>query len=614
MPEDATADRRPPAATPRSWSWRIASLVVVLGLFAACLAVGARRLGDPDLPWHLAVGRQIADAGAVPAADDLTYTFRGTAYPTEWLGEVALFAALRLAGPDGLSALAAACAALIAWLIVKRSRSVLPVAALAAALALTASEMFLVMRPALLSLSLWAAALALVEGHRAAGPRGGSAGRGLWLLVPLQLVWSAVHGFVLLGALLALGYALYAAACRLAAGRRPALLPAADGERWREVAAVAIAALVATVCGPIGPAVLWAPWRAIEYGGYLTEWTPVTLRFVTLHAPAFAVLAGLTLLAVLPARAARGPAAAPGGPAPPWSVDLFELGLCGGTLALALLRTRMVPVFAIAAAPVVARRLGGHLVGARLGPLLAGAVGLAAAPAILLSPGSHVGRGFDGQRLPVGAVRFAAEHHLRGPLWNFLSFGGWVELCLYPDVRAFIDGRTSYLIPFSFFHEYALAEHDQARFAGLSRRFGFQWALVPAGPTDRFSEPIADDPAFALVYLDDVAAVYVRRDGDNRALVPDAYRFLRHLTAPEALFAAPAADLDNDARHALSDEPRSPRAHLVAAAAALLTGDRVTAQRERDTIEALEPIYAGLRVLDERLASRPPVDGNSFKK
>jgi hypothetical protein len=56
----------------KSWArkfFRPGAVLWTCGALAVGLAVAARKLGDFDLPWHLAFGRVVAAVGAVPATD-----------------------------------------------------------------------------------------------------------------------------------------------------------------------------------------------------------------------------------------------------------------------------------------------------------------------------------------------------------------------------------------------------------------------------------------------------------------------------------------------------------------------------------------------------------------
>lgn len=536
-------------APARPWrALRLAGVVAVVGLAAGVVVAAARRLGDFDLGWHLALGRAVVARHRLPFIDDFSFTFRGHRAADEFAADTLLYLVARLGDGVGLQLLCLGCVALLAWLLVARARPApWPLGAAFAALGLMAASPWFVVRPALFSFPLLAAFALVIDRHRRTG-------RGLGWLVPLQLAWSNLHGFAALGAPLALGYAGYVALCRLARGRAGALFPVAEGAELPLVAGVAAATVAVSFVSPFGAALYT---NALEVGGLrtlVTEWAPTTVAFVARHELPLAVLG---LLAVAGLAAARPSA--------------FDVGLALLAFVLASRAVRLVPLAAILLAPLGARTLAAALARARLAPLFVAVVGLATAPAVAATPGLRYGRGFDDANLPEAAVRFLAAARPAGAAWNFLPFGGWLTWRLYPDVRVLVDGRTARLYPIPFVERYARAEHDPGAFARFVADYDLQWAIVRARPGERWSEPIARDRRWVLVWLDDCAAVYVRADGPNRALAARGYWQLRHLTRPPDGPVPPSLlpALRHDAALAVAQDPSSARAQALARAAGL---------------------------------------------
>lgn len=509
---------------------RLAGVIALLGLGAGVIVAAARQLGDFDLPWHLALGRRAIVEHAVPFADDFSYTFRGARSGSEVAADVFLYLLTRVGGPMALQIFAGVVVAALAALLVLRARPApWPIAVGFAALGVTAAGPWFVVRPALFSFVALAAFLFVIDRHRRLA-------RGLWWLVPLQIVWSNLHGFAALGPPLAIGYAASLLVTR-APGRA-------------RVALVAAATLPASLASPFGLDLYRNALAVHEYARFITEWTPTTPSLL-LHDLPLVLLGLLTLAGFL----LRRP-------------TLFDVALVAGALVFGALAIRLLPLTAIVLAPIAARQLAPLLERARAAPLLVAALGLATAPA-LAPTGFQYGAGFDRGNLPDGATRFLAASRPAGAMWNFLPFGGWLVWQRYPDVRVFIDGRTNRVFPPAFIERYARSEHDAGVFAALATEYDFQWAVVRARPGEHFSEPIARDPRWTMVYLDDCAAVYVRKDGPNHALAERGYLLLRHLTTPPAGPVAPKLQpaLRHDAALALAQDPRSPRARALVEAA-----------------------------------------------
>jgi hypothetical protein len=513
---------------------RLAGFVAIVGLAAGVVVAAARKISDFDLGWHLALGRLVVATHALSLHDDLSFTFRGARAPDEFLADTLLYLAARAGDGLGLQLTGAVAIALIAWLMIARARPApWPVGVAFAALGLMAAAPWLVVRPALLSFVCFAASAFVIDAARATG-------RGAWRLIPLQLLWSNLHGFAIFGPLFALAFAADAVIFRRANAARSV--------------AVALAVAVAACASPLGWRLYIDPFIVVYHQPLITEWTRTSLGFVARYDVALLVLGLALALAMVRER-----------PAP------YDVLVALVAVALSLMAVRMIALGAILAAPLAARRLAPALARARGAPLLVAIFGLLAAPVIASTPDTRFGRGYDRVNLPEGAVAFLAAHHPQGAEWNFMPFGGWLAWRLYPDVRVFIDGRTGRLYTVDFLERYFAAEHDPRAFDAFVAQFDLQWAIVRARPGERFGEPLARDPKWTMVYLDDCAAVYVRKDGPNRALAEHGYTWLRHLTQPPR---SPVASnlqeaLRHDAALAITQDPSSRRALAFAAAAGL---------------------------------------------
>jgi len=527
----------------------------VLGLVLGVVVLGLRRLGDFDLPWHLALGRELFRHTLT--GDTLSYTFPGRASPVEWLADGGLWLCFRAGGALGLQVLAATVAALLAVVVMATTRAPMMFRLAAASSALLIAAPWLVVRPALLGLLAATVVVYLIERHRTT--------HSLWPIMLaglVQLAAAQVHGFCVLGAMVLVGWAIYAGLCRLTKGRFPSLLPAKDARGW--VIAYALGGAALTVIGPFGLAVFTAPFRVRGFDHSITEWAPTSLKLVVTLVPAFGIGALVAVVVIWVGLRDR-------------KLPLYELGLVAGSLALAFGGIRLIPVFGLLGIPVVVRRLAPAMDKARSAPLLCSVLALALAPSVALIPGIQLGRGFDDANLPTHATNWLAAHGVAGRPFHFLPFGGEVALRLHDEgTRVFIDGRTAWLYPRPFFDAYERAEHDLAAFDALDAEYQFDWALVRARPSEHFSEPLAGHRQFRMVYLDDCAAIYVRTNGAMASLIPAAYQAIHHLTPAAALLAAPPPPslLDHDAQLALTQAPTSPRAHFLDAAAARATHDQ----------------------------------------
>jgi hypothetical protein len=524
-----------PDTPPPAWSRRLATA----GVAAAALLPALRRLSDPDLPWHLAVGRAAAATRGFLKADSFSYTQAGRFVPYEYVSALALYLAQRLAGFWGLHLLAAAAVALLAWLLTIRvSKDARPLALAFCGLALAAISPFLILRPALLGFPIFAAELLCTDRYR-------KTENALWLLllVPLQLLWANVHAFAIVGAALAVAAAV--------------LLP----QRHSRAPAAALSAVAATCLSSFGPGIFSGPWRVAGHSALLREWAPASGDLFWRYDPVLGLLVALAAAALIWGRS-EDDRLAP---------ELFDLFLVLGTGILMLLRFRLAPLFIIAAAPWAARRLWPRLQDRRWLPAAVLAAALLSPAAIALRREVPWGLGFDRGRLPEGAVRFIADQKPQGPVFNDIAFGGYLIWRLQPQVKVFIDGRTAYLYAPEFLKEARDALYQPEAFAGLSARYGFQWAVVDARADSISARPLAASPDWAMIYVDDTAAVYVYIKGPNRPLMRSGYQGLRHLTPWPLLLSEglPLTVVEHDVSLALAQAPDSARARLWAQALAV---------------------------------------------
>lgn len=512
----------------------------VVGLAAAFVF---RRLDDPDTFWHLAAGRWIAEHGAVPRHDTLSYTATERAWVNlQWLWDLALYGLWRVGGATALVLSATALVAgTFALLVVQLRRRLGPLATagLAAWVLLAAQDRFAV-RPELVSFLLLEVVLWLLGTMRE------SEGRRLWLLAPLMLVWVNVH------ALFAVGLFAIAATAVAAAG----LPPAVRRRLWvcLGVACVATLANPYFLKGALFPLELLSrlagsPWFAAigELRSPFTVWFPD----LTIGAFQLLFLAGSALAATAVLR--RG------------GFALAECLVFTGLAVLAAVAYRNAALFALGAAPFMATWLAASrdllpAIRAPRGAIVANVA--AAAIAGLLACGfwfvtgnryyradgrtHEFGAGILEGSLPQKAAEFVDEFDLPGPLYNDLHAGGYLAWARPNGDRVFIDGRLE--VYDDFYADYSTALVDSARWSRQAERFAFQTVVLFHRWSNR--HPLigwlARNPEWALVYFDETAVVFVRARGHDaeiaraRAAFGDRYQeTLARLERPTARWIYP---------------------------------------------------------------------------
>jgi hypothetical protein len=376
----ATAPPRPSAARPATLRARLAALLrspdrvllvmAVLVAFAGSLDV----LDDPDLWWHLRLGRWILDHHAVPHTELFSYTAQGNPMTAHEWGSEVLFTLVQSAG--GVLAVALLMAvvgasAFVALALRVRRRGGSPMsAAVAVVLGIFAAASVMGTRPQVITVALVSWTLLLADRHLDRG------GRLVWTLPLIGLVWANLHaGFVL-------GVGALALSVGLEALRR--VLRHAGVAPWRRIGSLGAATVATAALGclnPNGPGLFRYVLQtsSSERAKPITEW----------QSPNFGDAANLGLLVLLVTFVVflvaggtlafgRAPAANAGvGEAPHGArqradnrarPSLRDLGLAVAGMAGALVAVRntsLAVVLALPAWAVMAQQVAGRVAAAR---------------------------------------------------------------------------------------------------------------------------------------------------------------------------------------------------------------------------------------------------------
>ncbi len=174
-------------------AWRLAPLYVAAAAFAIAVSLPG---GDPDTYWHLASGKWMVEHGQLLRTDVFSSTVNGAPYSVgEWLGELAIYGAYVLGGWAGIAMLRATLVAVGAFFIMRVALRAAPApfAVAVAAIALALSEITWTDRPQLFTFALFPLVFELLIVARA------GRSRLLFIVPPLILVWTNLHGGYALG-------------------------------------------------------------------------------------------------------------------------------------------------------------------------------------------------------------------------------------------------------------------------------------------------------------------------------------------------------------------------------------------------------------------------------
>jgi hypothetical protein len=369
-------------------------------------------------------------------------------------------------------------------------------------------------RPETLASVWFALTLWLLETRRQGGPD-----RSPWL-VGVAWGWANSHisyylGFLLVGIHLLDG---------LARGRSEA-----EPDR-RRLWLVALAMAVVSFANPYGWDALARPFEYLLVWRHEPMWRVISeIKPVDWHSNLAnglpALMVGWPLLALW--RWRRG------------GLDRVELMTCGVFTALGLSSSRFIATYALAAAPYLARDLDALMrawprpavlarpwPGAVLVSVLCVAVGW--------REWTHyqgpIGVAFDRRHTPEAACDFMAAHAVRGRGFNDFYLGSGLLWRFWPERERlpFMDIHPEDSTP-EIRDLYYRAISSPEGWRALDARYRFDYALLSRRYTERYGllDLIDGDPSWAVVFVDDVAAVYVRRSGPLAAVADSfAYRLL----------------------------------------------------------------------------------------
>ncbi len=130
----------------------------------------------------------------------------------------------------------------------------------------------------------------------------------------------------------------------------------------------------------------------------------------------------------------------------------------------------------------------------------------------------RAGFGLSDLAYPVGAAEFVDRSRISGAMFNDYSIGTYLNFRLFPARRTFIDGHT--YTPESL-QAYRQVMAMATPYAGVVDRFGINYFILShkVGETRDLIAKLYHDEQWALVYLDEIAVVFVKRVPENDALI-----------------------------------------------------------------------------------------------
>ncbi len=468
----------------------------------------ARQLQDPGTGWHLATGRYMLDTRSIVQQDLFSFTASGQPWTNYfWIFDTAAAALERL---GGLPLYATVCMLLYACIPVLLYRRMVRLGAsiLPALLVTFAAEIVLMShalaRPHVVTYLLFAFFLERLDdvdaGRR---PR-----RALWVLVPAMALWCNVHGGFVTGIILA-GIYFGVAAVRGWLAEDATARHTAIG-----FAALLFALIAASGANPYG----YGLGRDVLHHLNMTttaafdEFRSPNFQTPTIPILTFELLViGTVAMAALARR----------------RLAWIELALLAFFLHESLHAVRHVSLFAIVAAPLLAREVSVPLSGWRpafaarwraiaaeqadlRSPLVYMPVCAALFVALALAGRTGFPETLDDLQLTRGAAAFIDAHRERfARPFNTDNLGGALIYRFWPDVHVFVDDRITIYGDAFFEHEYLPVLTARPGWRDALDRNAIDAAVVSAATPAATLLRVAPD--WLVAYEDDRNVIFLRR-------------------------------------------------------------------------------------------------------
>lgn len=310
------------------------SSLFVLALFA----MGVRETLDPDMWWHLRTGEFILQQG-IPRQDVFSFTVPDYAWTThEWLAQVFMWLVYRAGGLPGLILVFALLIALTYWLVYRVCAGRPYLAAFVVLLAAFASAIVWGARPQIFNLLFTAVFLYVIERVL----HGEINRRWLWVLPPLTTLWANLHSGYLLGVVMLATYAVGLGIEQLTINKKQKTIPHSPFTvHYSLFIIITFASLLAAALNPNGVELWIYPFLTLTSPAmqvFIQEWHSPDFHNRIFYPFGFMVALGVLSLILSRKR-------------PSWR----DLLLFGGTAAAGFISARNIPLFAIIAAPILAR-------------------------------------------------------------------------------------------------------------------------------------------------------------------------------------------------------------------------------------------------------------------
>jgi hypothetical protein len=474
---------------PKAFQYLLPSFgnILWIAIFFLVINIGWKMMnGDGDLGFHLTLGRYILDNRQIPLQDVFSHSMTGEpVMQHEWLTTVILATLKQFFGFEGIiifSGLVIASAFLIVYWHA-RSKGNSLIALLVCLLTISASRLHWLTRPHIVTFLFLAVWIFMLDHLRQRNHH-------IWWLFPLlMLLWTNLHGAFIVGFITwfiyGIGIAWDVIWKRFPIDTNPSM------HFWRNYILLGVTSWCMSLINPSGIG-LWS--KVISHVGnkYLAD---LTIEFQSPNFHWSSTWPFLILIALLIFILAFGK-------------KKYRSEYIFNTIAwlmLSLYGARNIPLFAIITAPLlmqglenlfkntkkrfkilhkitivftrfhkVDRQLKGYFwpVLSFLFVILGFVLGFRFYP-----EGSEYT--FDPDKFPVDAVNWLDENQIKGEMFNFYTWGGYLQYRLWPDKRVFIDGKADFYGE-DLVRKYNKVMNIEDGWEKVLEEYDISWVILPA--------------------------------------------------------------------------------------------------------------------------------------
>lgn len=137
--------------------------------------------------------------------------------------------------------------------------------------------------------------------------------------------------------------------------------------------------------------------------------------------------------------------------------------------------------------------------------------------------------GLTPELFPEKAVDFLLQHNFKGHILNDMIGGSYLVWRYYPQRKVFLDGRTEVYGP-AIFKDYRAAFRQPELLKEIAQKYDIDYILInhSLGGRGKLIKYLLQDPTWALIYFDQIAAVFIKNTAENKNFID---KFLVDLNA-----------------------------------------------------------------------------------